>query len=222
MHTHTHPHTYARTHVHIQKCPRECDLFPKASLSCPGSPPPSGCVKTEGVMGQVLGGWRLGFTWLSTFVAAGQQKGNVQEGSCVCLKNSGEGVGLGRERWMRLKLKFAQDEVEVHNSMDTPDRRQRWGRRGTEYETELGKAQLHSSAFSSWPCGFCAVLWPASVLSARSLRRSRLVTTQREESPGQNSKLDPSNIPLPPPSSPLLPSQHLSCGPWDKIYRDWQ
>lgn len=126
-------------------------------------------------------------------------------------------MGLGRERWMRLKLKFAQDEVEVQNSTDTPDRRQRWGRRGTEYETELGKAQLHSSAFSS--CVSFLAMWLLCRAVASQCPQCplavpiSLVTTQREESPGQNSKLDPSNIPLPPPSSPLLPSQHLSCGP---------
>lgn len=91
--THTQTHTRAHTKVSSGMWP-----FPKSLPFLPQLPSPSGCVKTEGVKGQVLGGWRLGFTWLSTFVGAGRQKGNVQEGSCVCLRRARDRVRGGREK----------------------------------------------------------------------------------------------------------------------------
>lgn len=85
-------------------------------------------------------------------------------------------MGLGRGRWKRLKLKFAQDEVEVQNSMNTLDRRQRWGRRGTEFEPVQGKARLHSLPF-----GFCAL--PPLSSSVASWLLCRAVASQRCECP---------------------------------------
>lgn len=187
--------------------------FPKSLLFLPWPPSPSGCVKTEGVKGRVLGGWRLGFTWLSTFVAAGQPKGNVQEGSRVCLR---------KEQWGRVggSVQREMDGVEVEvcskwgwskNNVEPLDRRHRWGRRSPNMKlrgrAKKKKAQPHSSPFRSCatalsPLCFSAAMWLLCRVGANQCPRCPLttpmspMTTQWEESPSQNSKLDPSNIPL--------------------------
>lgn len=193
--THTQTHTRAHTKVSSGMWP-----FPKSLPFLPQLPSPSGCVKTEGVKGQVLGGWRLGFTWLSTFVGAGRQKGNVQEGSCVCLRRARDRVRGGREKrgtdgWMcgwswslvsdgwsqnaRLKRRFLRRAQE---------RNKRWEWENVKEKPE--KPNPHSSLDSSaclspctspsppsvsfllWPCGLCVGLRPASVLNACWLCRS--------------------------------------------------
>lgn len=79
---------------------------------------------------------------------------------------------------MRLKLKFAQDEVEVQNSMNTLDTRQRWGRRGTGFEPVQGKAQRHSLPFS-----FCATTLPPLSSSLALWLLCRAVASQRCQCP---------------------------------------
>lgn len=164
-------HTRAYTKVSLGIWP-----FPKSLPFLLQLPSPSGGVKTEGVRGRVLGGWRLGFTWLSTFVGAGRQKGNVQEGSCVCLWERGSSGGGGkRDGWMdgrRLWLRFGRADGWRWSARS----RRKCVRGGGDKERGRARSSTHVSP-------------SASVWSCR--RPLSPMTTQREESAGQTRKTLP-------------------------------